>query len=43
MWHVWNVYAREVTYSECGMWNVGMWDVRNVGYGMWDVCRDVGC
>ena len=28
------------------MLEFGMWDVRDVrcsAYGMWDVCRDVGC
>ena len=34
----------DVGYLGCGiigMRNVQDWDVRNMGCGMWDVCRDV--
>ena len=38
--------VRDVGCWACGMfgmWYVRMWDARDVGCGMWDVCRDVGC
>ena len=45
IWFVWFVWfdldVGDVGSSRCGM--LGMWDVQDVGYEMWDVCRDVGC
>ena len=39
-------YVRDVGCWACGMfgmWYVRMWDARDVGCEMWDVCQDVGC
>ena len=44
MWDVRDVRIWWLGCSVCGMF--GMWNVGSVGcsgYGMWDVCRDVGC
>ena len=50
-WHIEHVRCwgcedvGDVEYWEFGMFRIpddGGWDVRDMGCGMWDVCRDLG-